>query len=566
MVQPRLSPPPEPTGRAWSTARGAVVAALILVLLLLATTPSPAFAHAELVGTSPTAREQLPGSPTEVRLWFTEDVSPARPGIEVFDAAGRPVELDDVGSGDDRTIIHAGFPNALSNGTYAVVWSVVSADGHTIRGSFAFSVGEPLEGGIAAPPIPGIPRWVEVAAASARSVAYVLALAVIGVLTFVVSLRNAVVRVRRPALGAALLLVVAAPLVLAAEGLVTTTGDLGDLWTRNTADILREGRHLPAMGIIVIGAVAAVAALVLFRGHRVVGRTLAIVAAAILAVGFAWSGHPAADSPRWLGIGLNTIHVVATGVWAGGLVVILVEGRTPDQNQMARVARRFSQFATIAFPAAIASGALLALRILPEPSVLANTDYGRLLVAKMVLLAVAAVVAWWNRRRLLPQLTAPTPRVPTFRRLVAMEAGLAALAIVVTGTMIGQSPRSPAGSDGGADPPLLFVAPSMVETEVGAYHIGVALSPARQGENRITVEFHGFETGALPAPNSVDVSFTHVSSGVGPFRVALEDLGDGRYEAAAQVFPLAGNWAVTVMVRVSDYEQERVTVELGIHP
>jgi copper transport protein len=167
---------------------------------------------------------------------------------------------------------------------------------------------------------------------------------------------------------------------------------------------------------------------------------------------------------------------------------------------------------------------------------------------------------------LLPQLTTDALRVPTFRKLVAMEAGLAVLAIAVTGTMIGQSPRTAAGGDLGAAPPLLFVAPSMVETELGAYHVGVAISPARQGENRITVEFHGFEAANLPVPRSVDVSFTHVASGVGPFRVALDDLGSGRYEAAAQVFPLAGNWEVTVMVRVSEYEQERTTVELGVRP
>lgn len=565
MVQTRLLLPPEPTGRHCSTTRP-VVAVLTALVVLLAMAPTPVIAHAELVGTSPAAREQLSGPPTEVRLWFTEDVSPAGPGIEVFDAAGRPVEIDDVSSGDDRTVIRAGLPNALSNGTYVVVWSVVSADGHAIRGSFTFSVGEPLEGGIAALSVPRTPLWVEVAAMAARSVAYVLALTVIGVLAFVVGLRDSVVRVRRLALGAALMLMVAAPLVLAAEGFVATTGDLSELWTRNTADILQEGRHLPAMGIIVGGAVAAVATLTQFRSHRDVGRTLAIAATAILAVGFAWSGHPAAVSPRLLGIGLNTVHVVATGVWMGGLVVVLVEGRTSNQNQMARVARRFSQFATIAFPAAMASGTLLALRILPEPSVLVNTDYGWLLVTKIVLLGVAAAIAWWNRRRLLPQLTAATPRVPTFRTFIAVEAGLAALAIMVTGTMIGQSPRPPAESDVGTAPPLLFVAPSMVEAEIGAFHVGVAITPARKGENRITVEFHGFGAGGLSAPRSVDVSFTHVSSGVGPFRVALDDLGGGRYEADAQVFPLAGDWKVTVMVRVSEYEQERTTVELGVQP
>lgn len=246
--------------------------------------------------------------------------------------------------------------------------------------------------------------------------------------------------------------------------------------------------------------------------------------------------------------------------------MVLVEGRTPNPNEATRVARRFSQFATFAFPLAVGSGAVLAVRILPEPAALVGTDYGRLLIVKVVLLAVAAGIAWWNRRRLLPQLSENASRFPAFRRMVAVEVALAALAVVVTGSMIGQSPRPAAQRDAVVAPPLVFVAPSIVEAEVGAYHIGVALTPARQGENRITVEFHGFEAANFPAPRSVDISFTHDASGIGPFRVAMEDIGGGRYEATSQVFPLAGNGSATVMIRVSEYEQKRVKVELGVSP
>ena len=108
----------------------------------------PAFAHASLVRSDPASNSVLAQPPSRVVIWFTEPLEPAFSQIRVLDAQGRQVDRGD-------SIVDRTNPNVMSvslepldNGTYTVAWSNVSTvDGHRVRGSFVFSVGEPISGG-----------------------------------------------------------------------------------------------------------------------------------------------------------------------------------------------------------------------------------------------------------------------------------------------------------------------------------------------------------------------------------------------------------------------------------
>ena len=66
-------------------------------------------------------------------------------GVRVLDAQGRTGRHGrGIGSGSDVSVPVEG---TLADGTYVVSWRVVSADGHPIRGTFTFSVGEETQVG-----------------------------------------------------------------------------------------------------------------------------------------------------------------------------------------------------------------------------------------------------------------------------------------------------------------------------------------------------------------------------------------------------------------------------------
>ena len=113
-----------------------------LAALALLLSGAPAAAHATLVSSDPAEGEVLAETPDVVTLTYDEAVSLTDDSIQVFDAAGEPVESSATSKDE---IVTADLPDELSAGTYVVTWRVVSADGHPISGSLTFSIGAPSE-------------------------------------------------------------------------------------------------------------------------------------------------------------------------------------------------------------------------------------------------------------------------------------------------------------------------------------------------------------------------------------------------------------------------------------
>ena len=159
-------------------------------------------------------------------------------------------------------------------------------------------------------------------------------------------------------------------------------------------------------------AVAAVAAVFLWRSVQ--GRparapgarrpdplVLAAVALVASAALDAWTGHASTLPARTsVAVLATTLHVVAAGVWTGGLVVVLV-GLRP-LTRLSPVTRRgiasaawraFSPMAAVAAGVMAATGVYLAGRQVESLSTLSASTYGTAVVAKVLLLVTALVIA-----------------------------------------------------------------------------------------------------------------------------------------------------------------------------
>ena len=153
---------------------GAVLAAAL-------SRPPTAAAHANLA--SAAAGSVLDAAPTRVAAWFTESIEPGLSEIRVLDASG--ARVDDgtsVVDRNDQTAMSVGLA-PIPEGTYTVAWKNVSTvDGHLVRGSFLFSVGEPISGGQYAEP--GQPLLQSPAEPVVRWLLLLSVLAVVGGLAF----------------------------------------------------------------------------------------------------------------------------------------------------------------------------------------------------------------------------------------------------------------------------------------------------------------------------------------------------------------------------------------------
>ena len=110
-----------------------IVAALALIGSSMA-----AEAYATLDHASPAVGSTVSTSPSQVTLYFTEQLEPKFSGAEVRKGAGNRVDRGVSVSGKVMRV----SVGSLAAGTYTVTWHVLSVDTHKTQGSFSFTVGK----------------------------------------------------------------------------------------------------------------------------------------------------------------------------------------------------------------------------------------------------------------------------------------------------------------------------------------------------------------------------------------------------------------------------------------
>ena len=100
-----------------------------------------AFAHAFLDHAVPGVGGAVSGSPSELKLTFSQSLAPAFASVQIATADGAPV-LAGKATPDpsDAATLHVRLGQPLKPGVYKVTWHVVSVDTHRTEGTYSFTV------------------------------------------------------------------------------------------------------------------------------------------------------------------------------------------------------------------------------------------------------------------------------------------------------------------------------------------------------------------------------------------------------------------------------------------
>jgi copper resistance protein C len=120
----------------------AIMRPIVLSTALALFASTPAFAHAHLDSSAPTADAKLVEPPAEITLDFSEEIEPMFSAIEVEDDKGARVDKGDVHTAPDDAKRLVVSIDARASGVYKVTWRVTSTDTHKSKGSFNFTVGK----------------------------------------------------------------------------------------------------------------------------------------------------------------------------------------------------------------------------------------------------------------------------------------------------------------------------------------------------------------------------------------------------------------------------------------
>ena len=275
------------------------------------------------------------------------------------------------------------------------------------------------------------------------------------------------------------------------------------------------------------------------------------------------SGHSRAYAPQTAVIAIDVLHVLAGGVWLGGLVglAITLPAIAGRGAHAARTLARFSTLAASVLAALVATGGLLAWRIVGSWENLFGTRYGWLLLSKIALVSVACALAGWNRYVLLPR-TRPTDAYQErraaarrLRRVVTVEASVIVLVLGLTGFLVNLAPRAEA-----------VVIPDG-RTGVQATRLGddlkvmATLTPAVVGQNTLLVQMQDL-TGEPVEPRRLPViSLRSDGLDLGQIRATSDGVGTFRSDV---VLPAAGPWRLQVSVRLGEFDNPVAVVTFNV--
>lgn len=550
--------------------------AVLAALAALALVAAPARAHANLVRASPSPGTAVDPAPLVVYAEFSEAIDLGYSSLEVLDADGQPVttgptEADP--TSDAAMLVPVGD---LADGTYVVVWRTLSVvDGHVIRGSFAFGVGEPVAADVAvavasieSSPAAAVSRWLLFVG---------VAVLIGGPLQVAVQRRGAALEQRRIVerrtalllLGGGLLalagqvgllgtqiLVLGGDSLLAGFGDVFEAGQWGALWIGRTAvlavalvlaDQASSSSSDERRGVVAFGGVA--------------------LAGVVMAVTISLGSHAAALREVGPVLAADLIHLLAVGAWVGGLPVLLLvawEARKAASEgsaaaEMTEVAARFSAVATVAVGLIVVTGVYSAWLQVAEPERLWTTEYGLLLLVKLALvaplLALGGVNLAWTRPRLAVTGAAGARARTALRTLVGAEIVLAVAVLLVVGFL---TEREPARQVSGEVP--------LAVEGVGASgdsRVRVRVVPGRPGPNTLEVDVVSRD-GGRAADADLELQLRYLDTDLGTTVERPDRSEDGGFAVETDAFALAGRWQVLAIVRQPGAFDARVPVRLNI--
>jgi copper transport protein len=591
----------------------------LVAAVLVGAAATPAFAHATLEETGPTAGQVLDQPPKSVSLGFSESVEVALGAIRVFNSNGERLDIGEASHpGGQQNRVQVDLPN-LDDDSYVVTWRVISADAHPVRGAFTFQVGA----GAAAGNLQSLSERLLADQGGDQMVGFLYAVArftvfaslalLIGAAAFLVLIWPG----GRESPGAARLVwggwigaFVATIVGIGLDGAYAGALPLGDAFKPNVISDVLDTRFGRVWLLRLVLLLVALPLLRLLVNRRPVveyplprwWRPAAVTVAVGLLLTPGLSGHAASGDLVPLAIVADVAHLGGVSLWLGGLVVLLaIVLRLKNLDELRSVVPRFSQLALIAICVIIGTGAFQAWRQLGSLSAFRDTDYGKLLAAKLLAFGVLIITAAFsreivNRRFRSPRpVSSPPPRVSVtaggppvspdagqndnggddvdeaeqdawemrnLRRHVGLEAVIAVVILSIAALLVNAAPAVSVNESG----------VSGVTLRSDQLRVEITATPGSPGRNEMHFTAFSPEGAPLAIPQSgglsevgeFQASASLSSRDIAPIVIPVRRAGPGHWIGSAVNLPIRGDWTLTIRVLLSETDQAALTGKLPI--
>ncbi|MBK7917230.1 MAG: copper resistance protein CopC/CopD [Chloroflexi bacterium] len=574
---------------------------ILLVTLSVAAFFNHASAHTDLIRSDPPDNAILSEAPRAVRMWFTEDIDMDYSTFQILDANGQTIPLETIRRDDiDRKLVILTLP-ALENGAYTVGWHVLSAiDGHDSEGFIVFGVGGNVD-------LTAVPRaktetavpWLE---STLRWINYLSLSIIIGAITILYLVLGSPIDnpAVAPAIEQAQTNIVRWAIRFTTLAFLIGFGFL-------LQQLLQLQSNLPENASL---SKTAWQFLTQFRwGYLWLGRQAFYIA--MLALWITLQRTTSQIEKLWMAVPMTTtvlgvilmqalishaaaiaehtilliladmIHIIALGMWIGGLIVLLLGlfplfRQQPEQYKPIILAgwRPFSSIATFSIVALILTGLYSAGDYIATFDALITTFYGQTLLSKVTLTLLMGLFGLFNAAMLHPGIAAPIARLlrrpdgwtpVSFNHVTQLFFAQIGVGIFILGFVA-----------------ILTALPHPIGPEYAPYPMKEIINPITQSADDITISFSAkpnipgkntflIETAETTLSGSAEimrviVRFTYLDENIGTLSADAQTIDETQYQLDGSYLSLPGNWSIEVVVRRKGVEDAVSTFAWFVPP
>ena len=270
--------------------------------------------------------------------------------------------------------------------------------------------------------------------------------------------------------------------------------------------------------------------------------TIALTVGSLVAV--AGTSHVGVGIGRPLRLLLLLTHLSFAGAWAGAVLLLsgfLVLERTRGvEYQARRLMRAFGAPAAFCVAVAIATGISLAARQVASLDALLTTTYGRVLIAKVLAVGLAALLGLRTTIRLRRSWPWGSAQL---HRGVALESAALLLALAAAGALSAGTPARGPGFT-----PSVAGGPALVSAQVGDLLESASLVPNTVGPNWLRVDVNQTRRPALGLVTGLSAVLLGPDSRSGAPRPLVRTEIANRWELGGVDVTAAGSWHFALTV------------------
>lgn len=349
---------------------------------------------------------------------------------------------------------------------------------------------------------------------------------------------------------------------------------------------IQAGRYRSVFLVSSVVALAGIDLLGLSSKRRVQGVALFVTLGASLVALYSFSAtsHGGVGAGSFWAETSDYIHLLATAAWLGALAMLLPllirlkrEISEPEARFLflANALDRFSLIAGLSVIAVLATGVFNGLAQIPAWDAFTDTTYGRVLLAKLALVAALLPVAGLNAFVLKPRIVRSIDRLyqegsaaaddardtagdglARLQRLLrAVVVGEVALVLAVLASVAVLTQTSTAKGEIAAKQAATESSGGFQDQKpAGDLNLEIAIKPNRVGLNQFSLRITGADGAPLNDAEQVRLRFFYTdpsnpSLSTGQTELILNRFGDGLYQGSGAYFSQPGSWRVEAGIR-----------------